>query len=1260
MKRNDSLRSDDASSIHSHDSWTNASLDEEEKSKDTEDVVPVSSKRTGKAPEGEVGSKRDDNYERRDKRNEKSASDMDARKKQQEFMPATGKDGKDVEDGRPPPVSGYDQRSQKPDQGGEARRSSRGNDPRRENREYKSGRDNREQGKGDKVSNLQDQIKEDRPSKERQRGPRKENEANIGKKEIPTFDSDVRRKDVKLAKDLKQVDRSKETPQVTQKEKQDMQESSEKDDRRYPDKISSSSSKPKTISDNFKRLEKQKGKSLSLKGSTTVEKEKRSVKSEQKNGLETKKPPVWSQVVSGETADRTIGSAVGKIEDQPKKSLVEIQKEEEIQNEKENLEQFNKESKERQLPFGDRYSNDLQKESRIVKDRKQDNRKQGERRQDDRRQDDRRQDDRRQDERRQDERRQDERRQDERRQDERRQDERRQDERRQDERRQDERRFDSRYSSRRANERYEDHYSDRHEHTAKRRTDRDMRRAEDKFDRKRADGEDKETLSESKYDGGAGERGYDGRKRGLEDRKRRHDETEKTIDPYERIYFEEVEAEGRMREQKIEKQKSIERRQDRTKYQERIRGVGRGRQPFSRGKGRGIMAERHSAGSKEGYPFSDAKPYINEKENSSEDRESAKLDVKRSDTDYYGQKDDKGAMVDSRGIRKEKENREPRLPSNKSESSHYESRRVHDQQSSFDYSEKAGHRQERSQARRGRISSRKYDYKKDPTNDGKSDRKIENGSSENRSDDAKAIEKAKSGKEDLGGGDDYEEFYDEDEQYEDEEEYTDNEGDESDVEKGERENTDEKGNKEEKRRRPSDRGPPRVLSTKTHKSRQRDHRGYEPSLNKSVIPPRFQRHRSAGVENRRGRSYGIRGSRGRGRSSRGTRGQGFGKPSYSRDSRPKSSDGKGEDYSDDSDEEYHSAEEAPGSTNEESNRAETKFSRDHSKRYNERNKPSTKSSRGRSTRRGGSADHFLGDRQQDRVGHIDASGLADTLPAAGKAFFADQDAAEEKYVLGSPSTRGGFSTKRQIADQKALALIESQQEFSEPPKKMAKSKSIEKQEFLRQYDVNNIASVVCVDDMPQNDGEGEDGFVEVCNRKKQKARNTEKVRQKEEEKKKLQEDSNVKSSKRTAGDAKEASAKSSRQVKAVEQHTQRVTQSFSPVTCQTQLTSVSQSQASNAAMAAVGGWEPAQALLRGVQMVSQVENLDVSKPVPGPTQPPINAWKRPLSFAASLSSSSVTSSGIQAPAPDPKAVGTGKPNASPAKQVGYISLIVMM
>ena len=1208
MKRNDSLRSDDASSSHSHDSWANASLDEEEKTKDTEDMFTGYSKRTGRVLESEVVTTQDDNYERRGDRNEKLVGESETRKKYKEVKPTTGKDGKEIDEGqkpsRPPSVSGYDQRSQKSDQGGDARRSVRSSDPRRDgNREYKSWRDSKEQGRSDKSNDWQESAKDDRLNKDRQREARRESETKVVKKEASRVDADGRGKDVKPAKDLKQEDGNKEAVDISQKEKRDVQEAVEKAERKSADRISHGSSKPKTISDNFKRLEKSKGKSLSFKGSTAVEKEKRSVKSEQKSISETKKPCVWSQVVSGETSDHPVTSTVKKVEEQPKKSIVEIQKEEEIQNEKENLEQSNKESKDKQLSIGDRDDSDLQKDARTTRDRKQDSR------------------------------------------------------------RHEEKRFDGRYSGRRVTERHDDRYSDRRDHPPKRRNDRDMRRNDDRFDRKRADGEDKEVLVDSRHDGSTGDGGYDGRKRSVEDRKRRHDETDIPIFPYERIYFEEVEEEGRLRGQKVEKQKSFERRQDRSKFSDRSRGMGRGRQPYSHSKGRGLATERQTADSREGYPFSEVKTdmYRNFSEKASsfsEGRDATKSDANSLEVNNVEDRDDKGVTPESRETKKEKENREPErvapgLPLKKSDGSYHEPRRPRDRQSSFDYLEKTGYRQDRSDSRRGRTTSRKYDGRRDYGSDGKRDRRVENGSSSNKPDESRAVEKVKGGKEDARSRDDGYGYYDEDEQYEDVDYYTDNDDEESEDEKGDKDASEKPGGtKDEGKRRSSERGTSKVLSSKAHKTRQRDHRNYESGMNKSAIPPRFQKNRGSATETRRGRGYPIRGSRGRGRL-RGGRGHGFGKPSYSRDSRPKSSDGKGDEYSGESDDEYHSAEEALGSNHEELSRVETKHSSDYPKRHNARSKPSFKGSaaRGRDTRRGGSADHFLGDRQQDRVGHIDASGLADTLPAAGKALFADHDAAEEKYGYSSVSTRGGSSAKRQMGDPKAHSIVESHHEFSEPPKKMAKSKSIEKQEFLRQFDVNNIASVVCVDDMPQNDGEGEDGFVEVCNRKKQKARNTEKVRQKEEEKKKLHEDLSVKSSKRNAGDPKEASNKANRHTKVVEQHAQRPTQSFSPVTSQTQMTTVSQSQTSNAAMAAVGGWEPAQALLRGVQIVSQVESLDGSKPVAGPTQPPINAWKRPLSFAASLSSSSVTSSVSQTSAPDPKAVGTGKPNASPAKQV---------
>lgn len=1202
MKRNDSLRSDDASS---HESWANASLDEEEKSKDAEEIFPVTSKHTAKTLENEAGPKRDSSYERRDKRGEKSANESESRRKQQDVKPTGGNDVKDSEDGqrpsRPPSVSGYDQRSQKSEQGRDAKRSSRGNESRRDgNREYKLSRDFKEHGRGDKLGEWQDQVKDERKNRERQREPKRENETRATKKEPSKGDSDVRSKDVKLVKDLKQETESRDASEVgSEKGKRDSQEAGEKDDRKLGEKVNS---KPRTIPDNFKRLEKPKGKSMSLKGSTTVEKEKRSAKSEQKSSSEPKKPSAWSQVVSGETADHSASSNIGKVEEQPKKSIVEIQKEEEIQNEKENLEYFeqiHRKGKDKQTTGNERDGHDPQREPRTTRDRRQDNR------------------------------------------------------------RQEERYYDGRYSNRRGNERYDDRYNDKYDYTGKRKTDRDMRRSEDRFDRRRTDGEDRESPADSKYDGSAVDRGYDGRKRGMEDRKRRHDETEMSYVPYEEIYSEEVEAEGRSREQKVEKQKSVDRRPERTKYTERTRGGSRGRQPYGRGRGRGQLTERVAAGPKEGYPFSEIKPDVSrnfsERTVSSEDKEPSKRDVKRPEAESFEDREDRGTTSDSREVRKEKDHREATsaFPQKKSDSSHYDSRQPRDRQNSVEYQDRAIQRQERSDSRRGRTAQRRYESRKEFGNDRRRDRKLENGSSA-KQDDAKATDKGKIERDYAKAGeDDVNVDYDEDDE---DEEYTD--VDDSDVEKVLKEivheRLDDGEGRDDRGRRPSERGPSKGPSAKSHKSRMRGHRGgFETSLSKSTVPPRFQNSRSSQAEHRRGKVSGIRGLRGRGRV-RGTRGQGFGKPPYSRESRPKSSDGKGEEYSGDSDDEYHSAEEALGSNNEELNKPETRHSNDYLKRHSTRGKTSSRvlSSRGRGMRRGGSADHFLGDRQQDRVGHIDASGLTDTLPAAGKALFADHNSAEEKYGHRSIA-RGSSSTKRLIGDNRGQSIVESHHEFSEPPKKMAKSKSIEKQEFLRQFDVNNIASVVCVDDMPQNDGEGEDGFVEVCNRKKQKARNTEKVRQKEEEKKKLQEDSSVKPNKRNVTDTKETSGKPPRPVKVVDQHTQRATQSFSPVTSQTQLASVSQSQASNAAMAAVGGWEPAQALLRGVQMVSQVESLDGSKPVSGPSQPPINAWKRPLNFAASLSGS--PGSGIQAPAPDPKAVGTGKPNASPAKQLPLVS-----
>lgn len=1208
MKRHGSLRSDDASSIHSNDSWANGSLDEQEKNRETEDAFAVGTKRNGKVVEVEAASKTEDEHEER--HDKKRDLESESRKKRPDSKSNIGKTRKESDDGqkysRAPATSG----SQKGDQNRDARRSSRGSDRRDGTREYKTSRDHREekQGRGDRFSEVQEQARDERQNKHKNVSREREvdgsNVAEDGKQS----------REAKL-EGANKGSGGKESTQRAQRA--DSQKTADKEERVSAQEKVGGFVRPKTIADNFKRLEKPKAKSLSLKTSKVDEKERHTDKAVQKSLSETKKPAAWSQVVSGETAEQPSGTvgALGKVEMQPKKSLIEIQKEEEIENEKENLKQSG--MVDRHSIETERDGHDFQRrDARATKDRRQDDQ------------------------------------------------------------RFEERRYDGRYN-RRGYDTYDDRYYDKREYQGRRKPDRETRKADDKVERKRGDGDEDEATVESRFETFAPNKGHDGKKRVVEDRKRRHEETEISIDPYEKIYSEEVQAEGRLREQKVEKQKSFERRYDRPRYTERGRGMNRDRQQSTRGRGRGVMTGKSAFDSKDGYPFSEVKPDIggtfSDKPHSFEGKDAVKSDLEGEA--FQDDKDNEAAEANDR--KKEKENRDPErrgygAPSKRSDGPQYESRRQRDRQESFEFNERTSHsRQERYESRRGRSSSgvAKYSTRKESGSSYKRDRRVEKGFTSNRPDEGelpgRSEKVTEQGSGDKEGRTDHEAEYDDDE-YEDDGELTDEYGDDSETENGERASGKERASstrtKEYRERRHSDRGSSRVGGG--HKpARQREHRGYESGLSKSQIGPRFLKYRSDGSDRARGKSFGVRGSRGRGRL-RGSRGRGNGKTSFARDTRPKSSDVKDEEYSGESDDEYHSAEGSLGSVSEDTRRADIKHASDASKRHVTRGKWSFRgsSSRGRGARRGGSTDHFLADRQQDRVGHIDASGLAGTLPAAGKAPLADQKAAEEKYGLRPTSSKRGSSTKRQTGDQRVHSYVEVQQEFAEPPKKMAKSKSIEKTDFLRQFDVNNIASVVCIDDMPQNtenadtvlQSEEDDGFVEVCSRKKQKVL---REIQKEEEKKKLQEELSIKSTKRNMGDAKESSNKA-KHFKIVDQHAQRTQQSFSPVSSQTPITSsASQSQTSNAAMAAVGGWEPAQALLRGVQIVSQAENLDGTKSSSGAAQSPLNAWKRPLSFAASLSSSSVTaSSGTLASAPDPKAVGTGKPNTSPAKQVCLILL----
>ena len=1222
MKRRDSLRSDDASSVHSHDSWANVSVGEHEKARDAEESVFVQeTKRTEKVPEKETILKREGNFEKAERRGAsgdgesklQETSRVEYAEKSQESSQGINRSSRQSSSQS---LSSKTQRFDEDSKARENRRSSKGSDGRREsNREY-TGRDYRDdrQGRRDDID-WKDRSKESRQSREKERDGQRDAERGTtrrerdvrfssGRKEETSWERDSdkgknkkerdfnaissQKSDVGKGKDFvsshaKEASKdssSKGASDRSQKNRIDTYKSGVKDERKQYDKVKDFISKQRPPSDNFKRLEKSKGKGVSMKSSLTKsdDSQKQAGKEENKMQSEGKKPSVWSQVVSGETNTENASGVKEKVEMQPKKSLLEIQKEEEIkESEKENLQSARNDAGEEKVKR-DQDKNeeqDFQQPLRPPRDKK--------------------------------------------------------------------------YDGRRGNDRYEDHFKD---YQGRRRYEKDIRRPDERRpDNRRPDDR---YGRETKQDQAAS--GYDSRRRGNDDRKRRHDETE-ALFPYEKIYSEEVEAEGRLREQKIERH--VDRQYERARYPERTRGIRGGRQVHSRGRGRGGHT-RITGTSKEGYNFPDtrhfsSKSFADKTPGSSDAKETPRNELEENQSDDVETKDDKEHKSNEEGdtdVRKGKEQKD------------FE-QRTRENKEAWDNQDR--YTTNRRDSRRGRLYSWSGGSKYGPRGNSKYESRHDGKKFQKAVREKNVVsgegEKEKSEKDGHKDGDsEYEDieeddFGDEDEGFSDEVEI---EGDADDAQRREKKETAE-GKRGYREGKTVERGMKRGQSSRVQKPRfNREPQG---------LPPRFQKQKSdANEQRRKARGQSVRGARARGRASfpyRSGRGWGYGKVMVSRDTKSKSSheENRDEDYGGDSDDTFHSADDIfHGSGNEDSGKTEPKLVKDsdNSRRYSSRGKmPSRGSStRGRGARRGGNSDHFLGDRQQERVGHINASGLAFTLPAAGKASFPGNRAAEDKFVSRpSSSTKKDPMIKRQTADQKngshPASHKETQQEFAEPPKKMAKSKSIEKPDILRQFDVNNIASVVCIDDIPQNSENGEnlsqagenDGFVEVLGRKGLRERQ-------KEEKKKLQEEMSAKAAKKNAVEAKETGSKPGRAVKVVEQPSQRVAQNFSQVTSQSPITSVSQSQASNAAMAAVGGWEPAQALLRGVQMVTQTEVLDGSKAPQGSTQPTMNAWKRPLSFAPSLANSTVTSSnGDKVPAPDPKAVGTGKPNSSPAKQV---------
>ena len=1346
MKRHDS-RSDDASSVHSHDSWVHLASDQE-KGKDTEESVftaeksketRINQKRSSDRDRGqERVPERDRGSDRRDRRNERHLGEVEETEKRTDKSRPKGEnkfkdkapDGFDgaVEKQASDSNQNDSSKSQKgkiDEKEKDSRRTTKSSDRRDSNKDYRSREEDRS-SKRDYDDERKDRFKDDRKNRDKDAGyksrDREEASRSMTKKDKETATSSRRKDSKDEAKNgLKQgeqsvmqsqtaegnsegnmaVDESGKTKSTEAQRPPNREDKKSSDSYRGKDTLTKSKPPP----ENFRRLEKSKGKGLSMKltASKSDDKEKQLAKSNQVNRSDSKKPSAWSQIVSGETAEQGTASTTGKVEAQPKKSLIEIQKEEELKENERDSNEYSKDSvneattgtRQDDYQKGDDY--DSRRHAKPLRGKRYD-----EKDYEDRGHDDRKIYDKRYGEKRYQERQYDDRRYGDKRYQDKQYEDRRYSERRSDDKRYEERTGDDRFN-RKSRDHCDDRFydkrdyqekrenQDKKEYQEKKRSDKDSRKGDERSEKKPTDAESnvrKESVSDGKQDqdGVDKKESHGSRKLGHEDRKRRHDQTEST-DAYERIYSQEVEAEEKSKERRSDSQR-LEKRHERGRLSERGRGI-RGNKPlYSRGRGRGFSAMRTYGSSKEGYPFKEMNRShsgnISDQSHGSS-KEANKVDASeegRVDVSNVEELKDYDKKEESKEIAKSKENRDPEkkggfgVPSRKHET-RYESYKDGDRQQVKDYQDRGSYnRRDRSDNRKGRGgystsgSSRhpsKYENKKAPKDDKEGNEESKASKSEEKS---KVKEKNFPEKEcskDDGSEYEYDDEYTDEEDYEDQ-----NEDAEGTTDKKRSESSD--MYKEEGNRHTSSRGAAKgQSSSRGPRGRYpRDPTGYEGSY-KSGVPPRFQRQRNDTNDQRRSRGVHVRGSRGRGRAShmsyKTARGRGFGKPPSSKDVKSKTSFSgeKGDEETLDSDDDiFHSADDSLPSDNEETLAKETRYSRDSgtNRRYSGRGRSSRGSStRGRGARHGASSDHFLADRQQERVGHIDTSGSAVTLPAAGKASFPGNRAAEDKsrpYSFNFSSTKRGSASTRQGADHRYGGHSFSQpdsQEFSEPPKKMAKSKSMEKPDILRQYDVNNIASVVCIDDMPQNienagassQTEEDDGFVQVTSRKAQKFL---REKQKEEEKRKLQEEMNVKTAKRNANDGRDSTNKPGRAFKFVDHNQQRVTQTVTQATSQAAVTTVSQSQTSNAAMAAVGGWEPAQALLRGVQMVTPTENLEAGKTAGAPAPPPtMNAWKRPLSFAASLASATVTTSNGAQSVPDPKAVGTGKPNSSPAKQV---------
>lgn len=266
---------------------------------------------------------------------------------------------------------------------------------------------------------------------------------------------------------------------------------------------------------------------------------------------------------------------------------------------------------------------------------------------------------------------------------------------------------------------------------------------------------------------------------------------------------------------------------------------------------------------------------------------------------------------------------------------------------------------------------------------------------------------------------------------------------------------------------------------------------------------------------------------------------------------------------------------------------------------------------------------FLVERQQAKVeGSKSASGEPRApLPAARNGFSKDgnrrSDMQGHVYSTGLDSINTGVPENKVPRKQ-------------EPPVRKTD---------IQQFDLHNIAGVICIDDMTDDDSDISStlsGFVEVTSRRTQKE-NKDRQRDEEEKRKKIDEQNRQRGNQ--VGNKKNQPSKPPRFSK---QHTPQATQANTQSKLPGVIGKVSSTALSEASIGpSITGSNSNPSSANSTKRNSPVT---VERPVSPPPPPVFNAWDKPLIVipAKPPSTTPLVTSSI----PDPLAVGSGKPSST--------------